>query len=84
METTVILGSYWGYIGIMEKKWKLTVILGSILGLYWDGGKDMETTVILGLYWGYIGIMEDKMEATVTLGLYWGYMGLNGKEHGNY
>ena len=29
-----ILGLYWGYIGIMEKKMETTGIIGIILGLY--------------------------------------------------
>ena len=57
METTGfgILGLYWGYIEIMEKKMETT---GSgILGLYWGYieimEKKMETTGFgtLGLYW---------------------------------
>ena len=42
----IILGLYWGYIGIMEKKME-TTINGSyrghieyIWGLYWDNGKE--------------------------------------------
>ena len=50
--TGVILGLYWDYIGIMEKKME-TTIMGYI-------------GVILGLYWVYIGIMEKTMETTVT------------------
>ena len=34
METTIV---YWGYTGIMEKKMETTI---SILGLYWDNGKE--------------------------------------------
>ena len=42
---------YRGYIGI----------IGSILGLYWDNGKEMETTIV---YWGCMRRMEKKMETT--------------------
>ena len=41
----VILGFYWGCIGIMEN----------------NGNYYSITGYILGLYWGYIGIMENKM-----------------------
>ena len=38
---------YWGYIGITG---------GSILGLYWDNGKENGNYYsILRLYWGHIG-----------------------------
>ena len=33
-----MLGLYWGYIGIMEKKASLG--FGVILGSYWDNGKE--------------------------------------------
>ena len=45
METTTLyIGSYRGYIGIMEKKMETTImgfigIIGYMLGLYWDNGK---------------------------------------------
>ena len=56
METTGfgILGLYWGYIEIMEKKMETTGF--GTLGLYWDNGKENGNYrvwyigVILGLY----------------------------------
>ena len=33
METTGIIGLYWGYIGIMEKKMETIGIIGYIKGL---------------------------------------------------
>ena len=48
-----MLGLYWGYFGIMEKKMETIGIIG----------------FILGLYRGYKGIMEQKMETTIMLGL---------------
>ena len=44
----VILGIFWGYIGIMEKKMET---LGPFKGINRD---------YIGLFWGYIGIMERK------------------------
>ena len=36
MEATIILRLFLGYIGIMKKKIETTIMLGAILGLYWD------------------------------------------------
>ena len=38
-------GLYWGYMGIMENEMETTImgyigIIGYILGLYWDNGKN--------------------------------------------
>ena len=55
-----ILGSYWGYIGVLLGSYWGHI--GVILGLYWG-----YIGVLLGLYWGYIGVI---------LGLYWGYIGV--------
>ena len=60
METT---GFYRGYIG---------VIIGYILGLYRDNGKENGNCrvyrgslgVMLGKYWGYTRMTENKMETT--------------------
>ena len=40
----VILGIYWGYIGIMEKNMETTIVvylgmMGLYWGTYWDNGK---------------------------------------------
>ena len=52
IETTIM-----GYIGI----------IGYILGLYWDNGKENGNHYRLMeyIFWGYFGIMEDKMETTI-------------------
>ena len=55
-----MLGFYWGYIGIMEKKMEATVVYWGYLGIM---EKKMEAAVI---YWRYIGIMENKMETVGT------------------
>ena len=41
METTMLLlGIYWGYIGILENKnGNYYVIIGNILGFYWENTK---------------------------------------------
>ena len=46
----------------METREYMGAIIGVILGIYWDNGKQMETSimgymVMLGVYWGY---MEDR------------------------
>ena len=47
METPLV---YWGYIGIVEEKMETPSF--SILGLYWDNGKENGNSCsILGLYW---------------------------------
>ena len=61
-----VIGLYWGYIGIMEKKMETTILWGYIvviLGLFYFGitEKKMEATLV---YWGYIRITENKMETT--------------------
>ena len=49
-----ILGLFWGYIGIMEKKMEaigIIGIIGYILGLYWGNGKENGNYCnILGVY----------------------------------
>ena len=40
-------GLYWGYIGILEKK---NGNYYSIMGLYWDNGKENGNYCIIGLY----------------------------------
>ena len=45
METGIVLGLYWGYIGIMEKKMETTIV-------YWG-----YTRVILGVSWGNVGVI---------------------------
>ena len=50
----------------MEKKIETTGIIGVILGLYKDNGKENGN---YRYYRGYIGIMEIKMETTGIIGV---------------
>ena len=73
----VVLGLYWGNIGIMEKKMETTIVLQAYIGVYWDNGRENANyynglVIILGLhnigvqYWGYIGIMQRNMGTTIV------------------
>ena len=44
-----VIGLYWGYIGIMEKKIETTIVYWGYIGIM---EKKMETTMA---YWGYVG-----------------------------
>ena len=46
-------------------------MVGVILRLYWDHGKENGNHYSV-LYWGYKGMMEKRMETTIV---YWGYIG---------
>ena len=55
-----------------------TTVVGYILGLYRDNGKENGnycSWVYIGIYWGYRGIMEKKMETT-AIGYILGYVGV--------
>ena len=58
----IILGSYMGYIGIMEKKMETTIVYGDNIGRM---DLKMETTIV---YRGYICI---RVQGLGFMGLVW-------------
>ena len=80
----------------MEKKVEtigiIGILIGYILGLYRDNGKEngnyKDYRDYNRVYWGCIGIMEKKMETIRIIGIIIGcILGLyrdNGKENGNH
>ena len=50
----LILGLFWGHIGIMETE------METLKQIFRDMG------LILGLFWGHIGIMETEMETSIV------------------